>query len=164
MITSKQIVSVSEEYLLNKNVNGHELVVYLNPTKSEFQTLYKQGMSFGDPDVRFVADAKTQRMYACTAYLARHADIRKLVGLSPYSQQTPYAIDGYLHVSGNSVKMYSWEDFQLYLNDMKFKKAKDLNKHFATVLSYRWTWLDKYADCSKYIFQLQMEFEDLLVD
>lgn len=163
MISSKQILGVSEEYLLTKNFNGKEFVLYLNPSRDEFKEMVRHSRNLGGDNVcRFVADGRTKKMYSCNAFQVRHADIRKLVGLPENFESTPFTIDGYVSVdsSGKAV-MFAWEDFQMYIG-MKNKHSKKMNEYFSKVFSYDWKWLDRYAACADYIFHLQLDFEDML--
>lgn len=103
-----------------------------------------------------------QKIYVWDAYNARHVDIRTLLRLPADFDATPNIIDGYLEVSNGKAKMFAWEDIQFYIATYNNKKSKKLDSYFLRVFNYKWTWLDKYADCSRFIFNQQLEFEDVV--
>lgn len=165
MITSRQILSLSEDYFDSKNVNGQLVTIFENPSASEFRELERDSRKSGGGNVlRCIADAKTQKVYVWDAYNARHVDIRTSVLHLPASyDQSPNTIDAYVEVSGGKAKMFAWEDLQFYLVKYKTQKSAKLDRHFATVFSNRWTWLDRYIDSTRFIMNLQLEFEDKLM-
>lgn len=164
MITSKRILQLVEDYFDSKNVAGQLVTVFENPAKSEFRELERESRKSGGGNIlRFIADGNSKKMYVWDAYNARHVDVRKMLNLPPNFEDTPSILDGYLEVSGGSAKMFAWEDIQFYLAMYKNKKSKKLDSYFSKVFMYRWTWMDKYADCSRFIFNQQMDFEDKIM-
>lgn len=160
MITSKFIINVFEKYFDSKNVAGRLVTIFENPDKSEFKELEQAARkSGGDNILRFIADGKNQKMYVWDAYNARHADVRQVLRLPPDFENSPGVLDGYLDVSTIPVKMFAWEDIQYYIIMYKNKKSKKLNSYFSNLFTYNWSWLDRYADCSKFISNQQKEFE-----
>ena len=161
LITSKQIINQIEQYSDSKNVKGQLVTIYENPTLDEFKDLERSSRQSGGGNVlRCIANAKTQTVYVWDAYNARHVDIRSLLHFPTDFESTPYIIDAYLDVSGGHARMFAWEDIQFYIAAYKNKKSKKLDQYFLQVFGYKWTWLDRYADCSRFIFQQQLDFED----
>ena len=70
MITSKQILNLSESYVGTKNIRNNDIVVYVNPTLSDYAKLNRT-----NPAIRFIIDSKNKKVYAWNGYLATHGDI-----------------------------------------------------------------------------------------
>lgn len=84
MITSKQIIKLSEEWF--KNVTGYmgkPVPLFINPNSSDLKELFNssKGSKFGNL-IRFVADAKTQNVYVGDGGLVIHNDILKSISLN----------------------------------------------------------------------------------
>ena len=107
MITANQIISISEEY--DKLVrDGNKLIdLFVNPTSSDLKEIYSK-MSSNNPnkEVRFIANAKTQKLHVWDAALAVHYAMAYALGLSrgPGSFDEPtYAFDGFGRLSGGRI-------------------------------------------------------------
>ena len=69
MITSKLILSISEKYFDSKNVSGHNLEIYENPTPDEIVLASKiTKKELGTGEIRFFADNTTKKVFAFDAY------------------------------------------------------------------------------------------------
>ena len=99
MISSKQILSILESYLSTRQVRGKSIIIYKNPTSSDYQEMYRDSkkdnmMSNGlllqtrQPfkEIRFILDGVTKIVYVWDAYLAIHEDVAKLLNINLDSQ------------------------------------------------------------------------------
>ena len=73
MITSNQITKLSEKYLTSGTVRGQHVIVYENPTSSDFVQMNRFSKS---KKFRFIANGDTKKFYVWDAYLATHDDVK----------------------------------------------------------------------------------------
>ena len=89
MITSKSIIDICEVYFDTKNVYGHDILIFKNPTYDDYKTLNKSLNS--RKDIRVLGNSKTTQFFVWDGYSASHDDIIKdLVG----TVQAPYLFRG----------------------------------------------------------------------
>lgn len=144
MITSSQIIKISEDYLLRER----NLEVFVNPTRSELSTIANTSKALYN-QIRFIADAKDQKLYVWDAYLEIHYYVRRLIKLNPTVIQTPSIINGTANVTNGRTSIINWTDdydellYNISNNNSKSKESKVfLNK---LLNEYRWNWLSNYV-------------------
>jgi hypothetical protein len=154
MITSKQITKITENFLLSKRVhtfNGdRELAIYENPDTSERQDIIlsaKKSQKGGSGIyIRFIADAKSKKVYVWDAYEGDHVTGRNLIGLPSTNQsKTPWLLYGTGEpISGYKLKFVTWDSKPLY-SEYKF---------YFDFLSYNWDWLSSYVDTKEFFDEI----------
>jgi hypothetical protein len=136
VITSKLILRICEKYLTRGSFEGIKLEIFENPTSSDFVSLAKAVKEETGRKllaIRFVADARYQKVYIADAYNSIHQDIRDILKLPPADK--PGLINGIATVSGNRAIMSE-------LSSICPKEA----------VSSKWTWVNKYiSGCSSMI-------------
>jgi hypothetical protein len=144
MITSKQIIKLSEEYAAMGKSQGYQVEIYKNPASSDLSALVKFAKEHNRQlrKVRFVADAKTKTVYVADAYLIEHNDIRKIVGLPTYpTRNDSWVLDGIAdYVSGklNLITCsptvgnfsFSWEFVDRYVPGVSVRMKQTQDKNF----------------------------------
>jgi hypothetical protein len=75
MITSNQILSLFEEYYTRHNINGHDVIIYMNPTSSDYNNLRKETQVKGDLGIRYLVNYEKKQVYVWNAYLAIHKQV-----------------------------------------------------------------------------------------
>ena len=141
MITSKQIIQISEQWIKTdiSDFTDREFDIFINPTSSDFLDMIKTAKegqrSFNG--IRFVADNKSKKVYAADASITTHYDIEKAMGL-PEGVCNGTQVEGLATISGGQAKI---EDF--------YNGGPTTLKKFRSI---DWTWVDKYIKgCSAYI-------------
>ena len=189
MITSKQIIGLSEEWF--KNVHGFKnqsVPIYINPDSSDLRELIK---SVKETDfhnlIRFVADAKTRKVYVADGGLILHANLTLAIGFSRLEMENfPYCCLGYGTLSGGKIRFDSKdnEEFKLF-NTFRslrvasdtlrlIKKSNNFNRPvdkwqrnliqsynwINSFFTFNWTFLEKYIiGFSSYFNQEKTKFE-----
>ena len=153
MITSKQIIKISEEYFKPLKT-GKDLLasVFVNPGSSDITKIVMEAKQQKLPvtNARIIADARPpQKVYVWNAYSACHCDVRTLIGISSYSSDKyPYLLCGLCDiVSGNKLKLVHWDDLVMI-------RDKDFFKKF---FRYDWTWLERYMQASQFIKSIETD-------
>ena len=133
MITSDQIISLSEKYTTSGKIYGHYLEIFENPDRSDLlklAELVKENTNRRLETIRFVAVDKTKTVYICDGYSNIHQDMRDLLKL-PAPGYTG-SIDGIAKVYGGKAVMSE-------LSNISSEEA----------VRSKWTWVDKYiSGCS----------------
>ena len=151
MITSKQIL---ELYKSSKKTSSGELVVFENPTQKELREVAKWTVT-DDLDrikvskinpgyIRFLADAKVQKVYVWNAWLGTHDDGRRLLGYGSQDDfmKKPWVMDGMGTVTKSGVTTLDTNDMDLRLK--VFFRGNRSTKVLPEFLKYNWSWVDKY--------------------
>jgi hypothetical protein len=167
MITSNQIITLSEEWVKSVITPGDEKCdVYENPGSTDIKELYQLGNNL----IRYVADAKSQRVYVWSAMLALHDTVRVSLGLGHSGpnayKDTPYVIEGFGQISGSKIvtvfrkhegtlyhreealqALLDWERF-IPLDPDNVKEKLRLREYtlstLSAILNYNWSFVDKY--------------------
>jgi hypothetical protein len=163
MITSKQIVKLSEDYFDTKNVNGHPLLIYINPSLKEViesSTFSKKMLHYNE--IRFVADNKKQQVFVWDSGLCYHAKVRASLGYSEDFQKTYLLLNGVASVKGSSVIMSRMDNFTSLYNAAASSGSKTERKaaygYMERLLSEPWTWLNKYIQCEACLRSMRTDF------
>lgn len=137
MITSNQIIKLSEEYFNTKKVHGFDVPVYRNPTSDEVKSL--KVMNVG---VRFIADSKSRKVYIWDASKSIHNEIFSfLVSLGVESwNNLDYCVNGLASVSNSGTLNFIVWDFADRPGDMNI----DIVNYFKKISSQDWQWLDRH--------------------
>jgi hypothetical protein len=177
MITSKQI---TEEYAALMDARNHKTPIYVNPTSSDLLDLNKS-IKGSDKYVRFIADAKTQKVYVWNGFNALHTDAVTSLKLGSYHsvRDQPNILFGYSYLKNgklvltnqsdsieklgsvvDSLSSYKLWDFSA--SELKDKFGNDIKKdsNWATAFFiYNWSFLSKYiSGTSQYIDREKTKF------
>lgn len=174
MITSKQILQMSEEYLTSKRIGNNLVEVYVNPTSSDYQHLYSINSSHG---LRFTADIDTKKFYVWDGFTMMHGEAADLIGI--YSKyQAFYKRDsirgfvfgnnlfmGYGTVNNNKLTLIHLSDILETSLSVLPQPASEhffdgTREYFKDILSSRWNWISKYIDCSNYFNKIKGKLVD----
>ena len=159
MITSKQIIKLSDEFVSDvKGNSGAYTGLFVNPTSTDFKDLFKNVKS---SSVRFIADNNNKKVYVWDSYLAIHSRI--LDELSLYSRYTrrndsDLFISGVGQLIGGKVVMFNSDvleaDIRSVLNGSPSEK-REMKNFLKLLIETNWSWLNKYVDCSKYFDKIR---------
>jgi len=166
MITSKQILSLTEDYFDTKNVNGYPLLIYVNPTLKEVidaSTFSKKMLHYNE--IRFVADNKKQKVYVWDSGLCYHSKVRASLGYTEDFQKTPHLLNGVAGVKGSSVIMSRMDNFTSLYNTAASSGSKTERKiaynYMEKMLSETWSWLNRYIQCDACLNAMRQDFSHI---
>jgi hypothetical protein len=166
MITSKQILNISDEYFGAKNVAGSYTIIYDNPTTSDLKELNQNiNPSNFQKTVRFIADYNTKKVYIWDAFNAHHMQMRPVLGYNSDSLYDNALIDGYANLSGNKLPIDYWGDFDAWMvvNKANPKWIADIVPFLKRLFTLNWSWLDKYVSgTSLFLNDCKQKFESRL--
>ena len=134
MITSKQIINLTEKYLKGKQYYGNFVDILENPSSREVIDLFGKKVPEFLKDIRFIADAETKKVYVWNSELATHNMVQGDIGY-PNVNDRPNIILGTGKVSGGKPTITEW-DYSRYVAS---KKNLDFLEKLFT---YKWGWLD----------------------
>jgi hypothetical protein len=166
MITSNQILSLSEIYADSININGTSVNIYVNPTYDDVKEIFnnrgKDNSWTGD--VRTIIDAKAQKVYVWNAYLSIHVPVIQFLGYDRGAAQGkfPYLITGYANITSNRLVLSSSHQKTMFSfitrpEDVRtlpptYKERVDAEKFLKEFFSYNWLFADKYLQGFKVAF------------
>jgi hypothetical protein len=148
VITSKQILSLSEDYSKSVKVFDKQVDIYKDPTSSDLTALNKSAREnqYIKDQLRFIADAKDKSVYVWNAELAIHNEVRKTLGFPLENNWTPWLVDGLGKIAGGRLQMYIWDKFEIHLDEVNKKSKKDiLRTWFEKTFAYNWSFADRYV-------------------
>jgi hypothetical protein len=149
MITSKQIINLTEKYLKGKQYYGNFVDILENPSNREVVDLFGKKVPEFLKDIRFIADAETKKVYVWNSELATHNMVQNDVGY-PNVNDKPNIILGTGKVSGGKPTITEW-DFSRY-----FASKKNLD-FLGKIFSYKWDWLSVYVNNMKEFLSTEEE-------
>jgi hypothetical protein len=168
MITSKQIIKLSEEYWGAKNVSGTYTIIYDNPTASDLKDL-NLTMNTGNSRrvVRFIADRQYKKVYIWDAWNAHHTQMRPVLGFNSDSLSEYPLMDGYAILSSsNKLNIDDWGDFDtdwMVVNRANPKWSREIVPFLKSFFAANWSWLDRYiAGSSSFLNNCKQKFETRL--
>ena len=162
MITSQFIIALSEKYSDSVNISGHNVIIFENPNKDDLVEVIKNNQY---QEIRFLAKADTpQTCYIWNAGYSLHYAIRKHLNFPIDNETTPGIVDGEASVLGGVVKnakiIYLTEFLRAAGNANSY--GKDARKLLRKMMSYNWSWLDKYIPGSSSQFnRCKEEFKSI---
>jgi hypothetical protein len=145
MITSKQIVDLTEEYFTSKNVSGHNVLIFKNPSYDDIREL-KGTPTF---QVRFIADELTKTFYIWDANLAIHYPIIAHLGynINACKGNTGTALMSQAMIQGDKLVLtHTQIDDMFYFPSLWMFKRQDANatQMLNQLLACDWRFVDKY--------------------
>ena len=163
MITSNHILSISEKYFDSKNVSGHNLEIYENPTPDEIVLASKiTKKELGKGEIRFFAiNTSPKRVFAFDAYHGSHYEVAPKLGLSP-STYNPQIIMATAIVNGKKAVMDTCDPISIHLQDLRTKVRDKSIEYFNTLFSIDWSWADKYIEITKYLNNKKRDFDKMV--
>ena len=167
MITSKFILNQIEQYSDTKNIAGHPVIIYENPTSSDIMEISKS-IKAPSKEVRFIADSKTSKVYIWNAYLAIHRDILKQLNLTYSCETFPYILFGEAIINGNKLNFKTSDTLDNWVENavgppprslqpqQKLTWGKDrANQTIVKYFNFNWTFADKYVNGLNRYLKLQ---------
>jgi hypothetical protein len=150
MITSKQVIDLTEEYNNTFNVKGKTVILFVNPTGSELKSLKCE-------EFRFTADSSNKKVYVWNGELALHDDINRKLNLGSRKD----LLVGEALLRGSNLVMYQSDEIEVSISPSLniFKDNVKRQQMMTLLFSINWSWLERYIlDSSKYIERRRLEF------
>jgi len=144
MITSSQII---EEFEAAKKIGKNYIEVFSNPTLKE---LIKLG-----PEIRFLADDSTKKIYVCDAVIGLHNDMKKIINLEPPNDSITQDF------IGTEISCSDWlEGLSRKRGSVYVMTSSDLLEFGRFELKQSlfqkdWSWVDRYILVSPYLQRMQ---------
>ena len=136
MITSKQVIDITEKTLKWKQYYGEKVEILENPSSSEVLALFDIKTPDFLREIRLIADADTKKVYVWNAELATHNMVQSDIGY-PNLNNKPNLILGMGKLSGGKSLITEWDYSRFY--------ASKSNLDFlGKLFSYNWSWLSSY--------------------
>ena len=135
MITSSQVITISENYLRLAKTHGKTFEIYENPTLSDISHLKSfvlQNYNRKVDDLKFIADAKTKKLYVVDAWVTNHNDVCDILGLGDCNMQYNL-LSGMARATGSGKPVVE----AMFGLNLKTKSK------------YSWLWIGEYLDISK---------------
>jgi hypothetical protein len=148
LITSRQIIQISEEWAKSPKIFGKPVNIYVNPGSSDIKDMYKLMTNSSNKEIRFFADAKAQKVFVADAMLIQHQDIEKAMGYKPidYGYDVPeYYIEGMGHIGGGRIILHANEDETSVLDTQGKYNWSFLEKYISGITAYLEKIKKKYA-------------------
>lgn len=107
MVTSKQIVTILDSYKTGRKISDEFVTVYENPTSSDVAEIIRTASRDKRriADIRFVADAKSQKVYIADGYLITHNEICAMIGI-PYFDTPWVRTGGLARLDGTNLRLF----------------------------------------------------------
>ena len=164
MITSKQIIEISEEYNTRKNISGRDVVIYKNPTVSDLKEIQKLSVLQDMPEVRFVINRNDKGVYIWDSYLANHDQVYGVLHLDWFHRDTDLnVLFGHAYIKGNRLVPSSSDlrgMFYYVISWIYSKNNVEQNsKRLETFFGYDWSFADRYiVGFNSYLKQVKSEW------
>lgn len=170
MITSNQIIKLSEEWLSSISTFRGHTDLYKNPGSSDFLELNRNQVKL----VRFIADSRSNNVYVANASTSIHYDIVSSVGgsvVSDFNHVEPTLLQGLASVSGSTAIVTESDLIEYYMEKMKkllLQTIPDTEeyikvKHYLdTVLNTNWSWLNRYIKVDGYLSRTRQIYKSIL--
>lgn len=155
MITSNYINKILEAYQGRVKAFGGSTEVFVNPTRTEIQSAYKESLGSGrnEGGLRFLADNKSKKVYVWNAYVATHDNVAMMISIdlaSRYELKDNSVLPGDATVkSGKAVMILTY---------------RELNhpNSFYSVPLVDWSWVNPFVDCSEYVRKEKENYQRIL--
>ena len=162
LITSNYIINLSEKYSDSVKVFNNLALIFENPNRDDLVEMVKNAKF---PEIRFLAKADApQTCYMWNGGFALHDDIRKHLHFPVEGETTPGIVDGEASVLGGAVKNAKIIYLAEFLRDSGISNSygKDNRNLLRKMLSYNWSWLDRYVPgCSSQFNHCKEEFKSI---
>lgn len=153
MITSKQILNFSEEWILN--VYG--VPAYKNPTSSDFLELHKLGVT----ELRFICDLRNRNVYVCDALKVIHLQMMTALHLPP-DMAKPLLL-GVAKLQGNKAVMVNSDQLENQLRKLqKGDYSYGIQHGILLIIKQNWKWCEKYISVSDYLAKIKLSVDKIL--
>ena len=148
LITASNIISISEEYVTRL----HDAEIFVNPNNSELlqiikpQSVKPRNWAIGTGEIRFIADAKSKKVYVWDSGLLLHHTVMDKIGYD-HKNSLNHLILGIAFVKlGQKPLFTAWDSFnpQTLSNYMLF--------------SLDWNWLDRYINYKSFFQSCKDKF------
>ena len=152
MITAKEIISLSEIYFDSVNYSGRNIQVFVNPTLDDYKELNAK-------KVRFIADAKSKKIYVWNAYFAIHNAIASKIGLG--SRMDVDLFSGESDYYNNKLYMRDSSRLRNFVKNFRQRNERPVERQYLiNFFSQNWSWIEKYVDGAiQYIDDNKQKFE-----
>lgn len=167
MITSKHIISTCEGWVSSPVVRGTKIDVYENPGSGDYKELYK---NTNRGIVRFIADAKSKKVFVWDAYLATHFDVAdklKSEGKIGGSTYRDTLLRGQANLSGGSSKMTDTDTFgnmdaleKAVRSKQKLGILTDYFVRYDIIFKTDWSFVSRYVNC-QYLVDMKNKFNEI---
>lgn len=164
MITSKQIIKISEDWLKSvvSDYSSLPTDIYCNPGSSDIKELYQKSSKH---EVRFLVDGKTKNVYVWNAETALHQTVAKKLGLldrlgydKSWTESNTDVLIGNGLVSNGSITMSSSNLLDPIIaiasKGQEYKNYENV-KYMKRLISNNWSWLSKYIKYSAYFDRIK---------
>jgi hypothetical protein len=125
---------ILEEYLTLYKQAGYSTPIYLNPTKSELREL-------GD-SIRFIADSEQKKIYAGSAMVVVHEEIKELVHLK---KRGPTQLWGHAKRKGDKYILVGSDELRY-----RVEYRDILPEYVREFFAQDWSWVNRYIDIEPY--------------
>jgi hypothetical protein len=149
MITSKQIVNLSEKWVQPvKSWHGRS-EVFLNPDSTDIKELY---LSNDKHYVRFLANSKTKGVYAWNGFTTIHYEVANSVGLgSEYNKKNNFnLLCGTGSIKSGKILMLGESTIDAYLRKNINNLELSSKKYLEDIIDTNWNWLNPYVNYFNY--------------
>jgi hypothetical protein len=183
LITSKQIIKISETWV--NNIKGYDMQVplYVNPDSTDKKELYK-AYKISDHFVRFIADGSQQKVWVWDGTQAIHSQAMQSLGLGNYSKvyDSPNILLGYAHLQNGNITfdvnnkepvdhlIHSVQSLNSFLlwgfsdGETKQRFGTDIKLNYnwlSQFFTYNWSFLDRYiSGMGNYISQEKSKYQE----
>ena len=123
--------------------------IFENPTSTDFQEIVKTAKDEKRilDDLRFIADAKNQKVYVADSWYVTHLILNKVLSLPSDSRfrENPWLLQGVAIYKNGGAHMVAWDKFDFYARESGGLSNPALNKWAKeTLYTYKWGWADRY--------------------
>jgi hypothetical protein len=170
LITSRDILNLSENWITSFSKNGSNVNIFVNPGSSDILELVK-GTREKDTPIRYVADAKIKKVYVWNAYAAIHYDVAPYINPSyDRSGNDSHVIFGYGYTLGGKITSFT-ENLstvsmfvdQLASSNSRYSNNENLISRLHDMFQYNWSFLDNYiSGMSRFINEQKIKYESWL--
>ena len=152
MITSKEIINISEEYLMRVR----DVMIYVNHTSSDYQKLYSVNSYHV---IRFTADIQTKNVYVWDGLEnLMHGEAAHNIGIyNSYISNKMYNTKLFMGIAsvsgGKAAVTHGSDNLSLMLEVIKGNPKSapiDQIDYLKDLVSNKWAWVNKYLDCNKF--------------
>lgn len=156
MITSKQIINISEKWVQPvKSWHGRS-EVFLNPDSTDIKELYNTN---NQHIVRFIADNKNKKVYAWDGTTTIHYEVANSIGLgSEYNKlYNSNLLCGTGVIKLGKIQMTDATELELdiYLSKDISSIKSDTKKYLEDLVDNNWSWLTPYVNYFDYFKKIK---------